>query len=60
MISARSRRPATSSARPAKSAAKLLAALGQEDDALEGAAYGAVAGGDRVERLPPLFPKPQD
>jgi methionyl-tRNA synthetase len=36
---------------------KLLAALGQEDHAIEAARYGAAAGGQPVERLPPLFPK---
>jgi methionyl-tRNA synthetase len=42
------------------SAARLLAALGHEDTALARAEYGAAPGGARVERLPPLFPKPQD
>jgi methionyl-tRNA synthetase len=43
-----------------ESAAKLLAALGREEPALTGAEYGAAPGGARVERLAPLFPKPQD
>ena len=43
-----------------ESAGKLLAALGREDTALTGAEYGAAPGGARVERLAPLFPKPQD
>jgi methionyl-tRNA synthetase len=42
-----------------ETAEKLLAALGQTDTALAGAAYGAAPGGARVERTPPLFPKPQ-
>jgi methionyl-tRNA synthetase len=43
-----------------ESAGKLLAALGQEDTALTGAEYGAAPGGAWVEKLAPLFPKPQD
>jgi methionyl-tRNA synthetase len=42
-----------------ETAGKLLAALGQPDGDLAGAEYGARPGGARVERLPPLFPKPQ-
>jgi methionyl-tRNA synthetase len=39
---------------------KLLRALGAGDDgSLEAAVYGARPGGARVEKLPPLFPKPQ-
>jgi methionyl-tRNA synthetase len=41
-------------------AERLLAALGQEDSSLASAEYGALPGGAQVERLPPLFPKPQD
>jgi methionyl-tRNA synthetase len=37
---------------------KLLAALGEEDATLAVAHYGARPGGARVEKLPPLFPKP--
>ncbi len=40
------------------SADKLLAALGEEDATLAVAHYGARPGGARVEKLPPLFPKP--
>ena len=40
------------------SAGRLLAALGEEDATLDAAAYGARPGGASVERLPPLFPKP--
>jgi len=43
-----------------ESSARLLAALGREDTALAGADYGTAAGGARVEKLPPLFPKLQD
>jgi methionyl-tRNA synthetase len=39
-------------------AEKLLAALGRPDGSLETASYGALPGGARVEKLPPLFPKP--
>jgi methionyl-tRNA synthetase len=35
----------------------LLGALGTEDLALAGASYGAHPGGERVERIAPLFPK---
>jgi methionyl-tRNA synthetase len=43
-----------------ETAAKLLAALGEEELALEHAAFGARPGGGTVEaKLPPLFPKPQ-
>jgi methionyl-tRNA synthetase len=38
-------------------AARLLAALGREDDSIGAAHYGAAPGGQPVERLPPLFPK---
>jgi methionyl-tRNA synthetase len=41
------------------SAGKLLGALGQPDLALDGAVYGGRPGGARVEKLAPLFPKPQ-
>jgi methionyl-tRNA synthetase len=40
-------------------AAKLLAALGTEDLAIDGAAFGAQPGGAAVGPLEPLFPKPQ-
>jgi methionyl-tRNA synthetase len=40
-------------------AAKLLAALGEEDVALETAAFGDRPGGRTVSKLPQLFPKPQ-
>jgi methionyl-tRNA synthetase len=39
--------------------AKLLTALGEEDLALESAAFGARPGGASVGKLPQLFPKPQ-
>ena len=42
-----------------ETAAKLLAALGEEDFALESAAFGARPGGRTVGTLPQLFPKPQ-
>jgi methionyl-tRNA synthetase len=42
-----------------ETADKLLAALDAPDLALEGAVFGAHPGGARVEKLPPLFPKPQ-
>jgi methionyl-tRNA synthetase len=42
-----------------ETAEKLLAALGAEDRSLEHATFGARPGGARVEKLPPLFPKPQ-
>jgi methionyl-tRNA synthetase len=38
---------------------KLLAALGQTDTTLATARFGEGQGGARVEKLPPLFPKPQ-
>ena len=38
-------------------AERLLAALGHEDLALEGAALGAVAGGARLGELGQLFPR---
>ncbi len=38
---------------------KLLAALGEDERALDAAQLGARPGGGRVEALPPLFPKPQ-
>ena len=38
-------------------AARLLAALGEPDDSLALAEYGARRGGAQVERIPPLFPK---
>src|SRR3954471_4346993 len=41
------------------SAAKLLAALGAPDTSLDGARYGAHPGGQGVEKLAPLFPKPE-
>ncbi len=37
--------------------ARLLAALGRPETELAGARYGAVGGGARVEKLPPLFPR---
>jgi methionyl-tRNA synthetase len=42
-----------------ESAAKLLAALGVPDTSLDGARYGAHPGGQAVEKLAPLFPKPE-
>jgi methionyl-tRNA synthetase len=42
-----------------ETAAKLLAALGEEDLSLDGAAFGSRRGNTRVEKPPPLFPKPQ-
>jgi methionyl-tRNA synthetase len=42
-----------------ETADKLLAALGQEDLALETAAFGARPGGATIGKLPQLFPKPQ-
>jgi methionyl-tRNA synthetase len=39
------------------SAAKLLAALGQEDLSYEGASFGARPGGARTGKLEPLFPR---
>jgi methionyl-tRNA synthetase len=41
-----------------ETAERLLDALGADDRSLAGATYGAVPGGARVEKLPPLFPKP--
>jgi methionyl-tRNA synthetase len=41
-----------------ETADKLLRALGSDDESLEGAVFGARRGGARVEKLPPLFPKP--
>ena len=40
-----------------ETAEKLLAALGHADGTIEGARYGALPGGQTVERVPPLFPK---
>jgi methionyl-tRNA synthetase len=40
-------------------AANLLAALGEEELALESAGFGARPGGGTVGKLPQLFPKPQ-
>ena len=37
----------------------LLASLGTPDTALEGARYGANPGGQPVEKIAPLFPKPE-
>jgi methionyl-tRNA synthetase len=42
-----------------ETAGKLLAALGEEELALESAAFGARPGGGAVSQVPPLFPKPQ-
>jgi methionyl-tRNA synthetase len=42
-----------------ETAAKLLAALGEEDLELETAAFGDRPGGRTVTKLPQLFPKPQ-
>jgi len=42
-----------------ESVAKLLAALGEEELALDTARFGARPGGGTVGELPPLFPKPQ-
>ena len=42
-----------------ESTEKLLAALGTPDTALEGARYGAHPGGQPVEKIAPLFPKPE-
>jgi methionyl-tRNA synthetase len=41
-----------------ETAERLLGALGDSELGLESAAYGARPGGARVEKLPPLFPKP--
>ncbi|MBX5470152.1 MAG: methionine--tRNA ligase [Thermoleophilaceae bacterium] len=40
-----------------ESASKLLAALGREDLALDGARFGAAPGGAELGELPPLFPR---
>jgi hypothetical protein len=40
-----------------ESTAKLLAALGAPETALSG--FGTHPGGQTVETLPPLFPKPE-
>jgi methionyl-tRNA synthetase len=42
-----------------ETAAKLLAALGEPDLAVESAGFGARPGGGSVSKLPQLFPKPQ-
>jgi methionyl-tRNA synthetase len=42
-----------------ESADRLLAALGAPGTTLEDARYGAHPGGQAVEKLPPLFPKPE-
>jgi methionyl-tRNA synthetase len=42
-----------------ESAEKLLAALGAPETDIEHAHYGAHPGGQTVEKLPPLFPKPE-
>ena len=42
-----------------ETAGKLLAALGEEELALETAAFGDRPGGSTVSKLPHLFPKPQ-
>ena len=42
-----------------ETAAKLLAALGEEELGLDTAAFGARPGGSSVAKLPQLFPKPQ-
>jgi methionyl-tRNA synthetase len=42
-----------------ETADKLLRALDAPDLSLEGAVFGSRPGGSRVEKLPPLFPKPQ-
>jgi methionyl-tRNA synthetase len=42
-----------------EAAGKLLAALGEEELALEAAAFGTRPGGGAVSQVPPLFPKPQ-
>jgi methionyl-tRNA synthetase len=41
-----------------ETAAKLLRALGADELSLDGAVFGARPGGAKVEKLPPLFPKP--
>jgi methionyl-tRNA synthetase len=40
-----------------ETAERLLAALGSDDASIASAGYGAVGGGQTVERVPPLFPK---
>jgi len=40
-------------------AERLLAALGTPDTSLEAARYGHGARGAKVEKVPPLFPKPE-
>jgi methionyl-tRNA synthetase len=42
-----------------ESAGKLLAALGAPETAIEAAQFGSHPGGQSVEKLPPLFPKPE-
>ena len=42
-----------------ETAEKLLAALGEQDLAMDTAAFGARRGGGTVTKLPQLFPKPQ-
>ena len=42
-----------------ETADKLLEALGEPEAGLEGAEFGARPGGTQVQKLPPLFPKPQ-
>jgi methionyl-tRNA synthetase len=42
-----------------ESAGKLLAALGAPETALDAAHYGAHPGGQSVQKLAPLFPKPE-
>jgi methionyl-tRNA synthetase len=42
-----------------ESAEKLLAALGAPEIELAGARYGSHPGGQAVQKLPPLFPKPE-
>jgi methionyl-tRNA synthetase len=42
-----------------ESADKLLAALGAPETALDAARYGAHPGGQPVQKLAPLFPKPE-
>jgi len=42
-----------------QTAETLLAALGRPELSLDAAALGAAPGGQTVERIPPLFPKPE-
>jgi methionyl-tRNA synthetase len=42
-----------------ETADRLLAALGAEDASIDGAGFGAAPGGAKIERIPPLFPKPE-